>query len=910
MQSFLEESLLVLNQKYGSLNELVFILPSQRAGSFLKNIIAKQSSKAAFLPEIHSIEKFVQQLSTLNPIDNTTSIFKLYEVYLSITEESLQEDFQTFNGWAQTIIQDFNEIDRFLIPSQELFNYLSLIKDNDHWYLSDSKTALVENYLRFWKQLPKLYSAFTTQLLSENLGYQGLQYKIAAQNIVDYASTSSKTHSFIGFNALNAAEQHIIAALEKEDRLELVWDIDLAFMSDTVHDASHFIRHYQQEWAFLKDKPLQFSNYYSQKKAFNIIGTPKKIGQAKAIGQLLCDIPKDRLSSTAIVLGDESLLLPVLNAIPSHIDDINITMGLPLRTIPLASFFELLFKIQLQGSKEIYYKLILEILNHPSIQNNLGEEKMLISEAINKQNIVSISKNDLLALVPIPDNTFLELVFSKEQKPSSFLKNTLQIIECIKSKLKENDAVLREYLYAFNTVFNELMLLVSTQNFVSTIELLHQVYKDALSTKTLDFIGKKHDGLQIMGVLETRVLDFETVIIASVNEGVFPSGKSNNSYIPYDVKRDYKLPTYKEKDAVYTYHFYHMLQRANDIHIIYNTEPGDLNSGEKSRFITQLEVESKNFPNHTYTHQIFVPEVPKINIGLRHIKKTPQVIAQLQYRASKGFSPSALTTYMRNPIDFYNRYVLGVGEIEEVEETVAYNTLGTVVHDTLWKLYEPYKGELLNAEIIAVMKSLSNERITQEFTKTYSKSSLDKGKNLLIFEVAKRYVHNFLELELSRINAGEEIHILELEADKRVKIEIESLDFPIYLRGQVDRYEVANGIKRVIDYKTGNVAQNDVVVKDWELITSDYKKFSKPFQILQYAYMMHLETPFTEPIEAGIVSFKNLKSGFLPFKFEKDTAITSETFSAFEIQLKALIKEICDPTIPFIEKEIPEPFLK
>lgn len=909
MQSFLEDSLLSIKQKYDSLDDLIFILPSQRAGSKLKQLFATNSKKPAFLPEILSIENFVQNISKLEALDSTQCSFKLYEVYLQITPENEQEDFQTFNSWAQTIIQDFNEIDRYLIPAQDIFNYLALIKDKDHWYLSEPKTEIIESYLRFWNQLPKLYDAFKNSLLTEAKAYQGLQYRVAANLATEYANSTDRPHIFLGFNALNKAEQVIIETLRDKSLVDMYWDIDNHFMQDNIHDASYFIRRYTFENSFIKSDKSQLSNTYLNPKEINIIGTPKKIGQSKTIGSILSKLSHDELKSTAVILGDESLLLPTLNAIPEAIKDINITMGLPLKEIPLASLFELLFQIQSQREDRIYYKLILDTISHPSLQVVLNEIKELIANEIRKQNLVTIHVDDLKFMLSDKNGVeILELLFAKVKSPISLIRQCQNLILKIKSKLSKEDAILREYLFSFDSLFNELEVLIQENPFLNTIQVLYQVYKDALLTKTLDFIGKKHDGLQIMGVLESRVLDFETVIIASVNEGVFPSGKSNNSYIPYDVKKDYDLPTYKEKDAIYTYHFYHMLQRAENIHIIYNTEPGDLNSGEKSRFITQLEVDSKQLPQHNFQHKVYVPKVPSTFSTLRQITKTPQVIEQIKARALKGFSPSALTTYIRNPIDFYNRYVLGVGEADDVEETIAYNTLGTVVHDTLEKLYEPYKDEILNKDSIKKMKALSVARITKEFTHTYSKTSLDTGKNLLIFEVAKRYVDNFLNLELDRIQSGEDIQIVDLEADLHVELNIPNIPFTVNLRGQVDRVDITNGVKRIIDYKTGKVEHKHVIVKDWEDITTDYDKYSKAFQILQYAYMMHLEKPFTESIEAGIISFKNLRNGFLPFKFNKEASITPETFNEFEKQLKHLISEICNPEIPFVEKELPEPF--
>ena len=284
------------------------------------------------------------------------------------------------------------------------------------------------------------------------------------------------------------------------------------------------------------------------------------------------------------------------------------------------------------------------------------------------------------------------------------LQNCLTLILKIKKHLSihKNDNLLAlEYLYRFNEVFNALDSLNYKYSYITSINALYSIYNELLSLETLDFKGEPLKGLQIMGMLESRVLDFETVIITSVNEGVLPSGKSNNSFIPYDVKIENKLPTYKEKDAVYTYHFYKLIQRAKNVHILYNTEPDVINGDEKSRFIAQLEIEGI----HNIQHNIVTPVTPKITTDLKVISKTDEVISVIKSISEKGFSPSSLTSYIRNPLDFYYRKILGIQDFNDVEETVASNTLGTVVHNTLEDFYKPLIGKLLTVEILKGLKS-------------------------------------------------------------------------------------------------------------------------------------------------------------------------------------------------------------
>ncbi len=465
-----------------------------------------------------------------------------------------------------------------------------------------------------------------------------------------------------------------------------------------------------------------------------------------------------------------------------------------------------------------------------------------------------------------------------------------------------------EYLFRFYEVFNQLKNLIATYNSVTDIKTLYAVYKELLSTENLDFKGEPLQGLQLMGMLESRVLDFETVIISSVNEGILPSGKTSNSFIPFDVKIENNLPTYKEKDAVYSYHFFRLIQRAKNVYILYNTEPDSFTGGEKSRFITQLEVEGI----HNIKHTLVSPNVPSFDNSLRNIKKTEAVMVKIKEVAEKGFSPSTLTSYIRNPIEFYYRKILRINQYEDVEETVALNTLGTVIHKTLEDFYRPLENTYLTIDVLKALKPSIEKTVTYHFKDIYKEGDLKSGKNLIIFEIAKRYVTNFLNLEIESLKQGNQIKILEIESENnKVRLDIPELNFPVYLTGKIDRIDEFNGKIRIIDYKTGNVDESKLTIVDWEEISSDYDRYSKPHQILAYAYLINSRTPFINPIEAGVISFKNLRNGFLKFSKKetkgsrnKDSEITQETLTNYFIELKKLILEICNPEIDFIEKEI------
>ncbi len=911
MESFIREVLQKLQNSDTPLSEIIFILPSKRAGSYLIKELATISKNTIFAPKIYSVEEFTEVISGLQSIDNTISLFEFYNVYKDLTPKEDIEDFETFITWAQSLIQDFNEIDRYLIDHKPFFDYLSGIQDLKHWYVQEEKTDLIKKYLKFWKKLPEYYEELSKRLFAKDQGYQGLIYRKATENIQHYISENDQKHVFIGFNALNAAEQKIIQELLEKQRAEVFWDMDKIFYEDTSHAASIFIRDYLKNWDFYKGNTYEhFTENYSQEKNIELIGVPKNIGQAKYIGEILTELDSNQLENTAIVLGEEELLLPVLNSMPAEINELNITMGFPIKNAPINSLFESLFQIHINSNSEYYYKEIISVINHPSLNPLLGPDAEKLVSRINSENLVYLKYEKIESAFPENLKEIIKACFEpKKDSVSKLIEAFHSLIQILKNHLKQGeDKIPLEFLYHFHVLFNKLESLNGKYPHLKTVRSLYNFYKELLGTETLDFQGKPFKGLQLMGMLESRALDFETVIITSLNEGVLPAGKSDNSFIPYDLKQEYKLPTYREKDAVYTYHFYRLLQRAKNVYLLYNTESEGLNSGEKSRFLTQLEIEKQ--PQHHLKKILVSPKVPQIKNELKEVKKTPEMLDQIKSLAESGFSPSALTTYIRNPLDFYHQYVLGVRDQEEVEETVAFNTLGTVVHNALENLYKPYEGKVITEETIQSFIKQADLQIAKEFSATYSKLPLEKGKNLLIFEVAKRYLHNFLKFEQKRLKTGEEIQIIQIEKDLKVELPIENLPFSVYLRGKVDRFEKSNGISRIIDYKTGKVESRNLNVGDWSEITKDYDNYSKSFQVLTYASLIALEKDLKFPAEAGIVSFKNLKSRFLKFEKKeigtrkKDSMITEETLEEFQIELKKLIMEICDPAIPFVEKEI------
>ncbi len=921
--TFLDKIATVLIEKYAtSFSDTIIVLPNKRAKIFLIEALKRQVTSNVFSPDIISIEDFIQDIAGIRTIDPIELLFEFYEVYLSVTDKTNQQSFELFANWAKTLLQDFNEIDRYLLDPAHVLSYLKDIEDIKKWGIEvENKTTLLEKYIDFWKLLPHYYQSLYAHLLTKGIGYQGLIYREAVLNLIHFSeSVQNKKYLFAGFNALNAAEEKIIQHLIASEQAEIFWDVDQTFLNDPYHDAGLFVRRFKENWKHYKVNPFEWIvDDFSKTKNIHFIGTPKTIGQAKIAGSIIENVILESITSqaagkldkVAVVLGDENLLVPLLYSLPSSVGALNITMGYSSKNNPAQILISKLFKMHTNAlsrnakSYVLYYKDVLDILTHPLVEPYANTSALV--KIINQNNYTFITHHKLMELQVEPSELFLLLFQKWENGSIPVLETISKLLQTIKENLSndnEEEKITKAFVFAIFKVINKLINYYSKHEHIDKIETLYSIYKQVIDLAEVSFEGEPLNGLQIMGVLESRVLDFDTVIVTSMNEGKFPAGKSQNSFIPYDVKRELGLPTFKEKDAIYTYHFYHLLQRAKTIYLLYNTESEGLDAGEKSRFITQLEVEKQN--NHTITHEIYNAVLPDTAYQPIVIPKSESVMLRLKEIAEKGFSPSALTSYIRNPIQFYFQKILRISEVEEVEENIALNTLGTIIHETLRVLYEPFINKFISeTDILNCFKQIDDE-VLKQFKLVYKEGEIKKGKNLLAFEVAKRNVSNFLKVELENIKNGDAIKVIALEQTFERILHHPNLPFPVLIKGNVDRIEERNGNIRIIDYKTGKVEKANVTLKSWNGLIEDIKS-DKIIQVLAYAYMYETEAK-GKSIEAGIISFKNLKAGFLPFNFKVDktvnSSITDDILRNYLEQLVLLLSEILDVNTPFKEKII------
>lgn len=914
--TFLEKTAQHLMATYGDeISNICIVLPNKRAGLFLKKHLSQLINQPIWMPPIIGAEDLVEELSEKEIIDNTTQLFELYKVYLTI--ELAPEPFEEFSKWGQMLLHDFNEIDRYLIPSEKLYAYINEARAIEVWNLGEGEvTEFQAKYLAFWKQMGQLYVQFKQHLNTTNTAYQGAAFRQVVEQMQDNPAKFVQEKItwnkivFAGFNALTAAEETLITQLIKQNKAEILWDADAYYLEDEYQESGMFLRRFKSKPVF---EPFQWisNKFKTENKNIHILGIPQNIGQAKYLANIFKELQStNNYEDTAVVLADESLLIPVLQSIPEEIQNINVTMGYPLKNTPLNNFFEIylttLLNAERFGKKEkltYHSKDLLKLIQLPFSQLIFGVENcQALKKHIVDQNWVFIHHEKIDFINQQLNTTFKESYTIKEllQSCLTFIDQGKQ--HYIDEQQTSKNQLELEYLFLFSKLFNQLKTLTNKYPFITSVKSFFSIYKQLQNSFNIELYGEPLKGLQVMGMLETRNVDFKNVILISANEGTLPSGKTFNSFVPFDIKKEYKLPTHIEKDAIYAYHFYRLVQNAENMYVLYNTESSNFNTGEQSRFVTQIENELHRFENINITKKIVTyPTIQKQEAPIR-VEKTPAILKKMHELFEKGISPSALNTYLNCPLDFYYKYIIGVREADDVEETIDGARFGDYIHETLDLLYQPFKDQQKNITVADIEQMLKKAPavILQVFTKTINEKELKSGKNWITFNIAQNYVSTFLEKEKEFIKKEQHpLFVIGLEEELNAKITLG--DQTIQLKGKADRIDSYGNALRIIDYKTGKVEQTGLKIK--ELDTLKESKKSKALQVLMYAYMYAQNNALQNTcFTSGIIWFRALSYGFTPFELDKNEEITPELLNDFEKVLKEIFAEMMNVEIPFTHR--------
>ena len=904
MQPFLDKiAERLLNKFPDNMERVLVVLPSKRSVVFLKSYLSKRIKAPIFLPQFYSIEEFVERLSGLQVLDNVSLQFKLYESYLNTNSDKV-ENFDKFLSWGGTVLHDFNDIDRSLVDAKAIYTNLTNVKELESWSIDDwslsqeNLSHLQQDYISFFKSMFVLYSDFKEKLLREKLAYQGLAYRSAAVNIKDVTLEWEKIW-FVGLNALTKSEQEIINYLKEKDVARVFWDADNFYYNNPIHEAGSFLRIQRDKW-----KEIDFQgvgNYFSQRKDnFQIIGCPKKISQAKVVAELVKKLTKEDLedSNTAIVLAEESLLFPVLHHLPSSVKRLNVTMGSPVKNTALFAFIEVVFNMHIRASQynqeSFYYKDVIDLIEQPYfIKLSDSDSAYKLKNYIVENNVIFINYAQIKEIFFNQElgGLFFNL-WATSYDVISFLEQLITLLR--KPLVGKKGTIESEVLTVINRNILILKRLINHVDFDINLVTFQRIMTQLISKEVIPFQGEPLQGVQLMGLLESRTLDFKNIIVLSVNEGVLPKGKVFSSFIPYDMRRYFELPTYLERDSLFAYHFYRLLQRAQNISLVYNTETDDFGNGEKSRFITQLLSE---YRDTNLEHLLYRDKELDLAKQEQLVIKNEGLRDEIIRWAGEGVSPSAINKYNHCQIAFYYHYLAKVRVSKEVDEYADDSTIGTAIHNAL---EAHYPLGILTEKFIKNNKELIIDSLNDNFKKLISEEYIKQGKNYLNLEIAKKLMNNFLNLEVKLLQdarqENKQIKILAKEEELTCILNLDGIDFQLI--GKVDRIDLLGDELRIIDYKTGKVDPSELIFNDYKELDSEKK--AKLFQLLMYAYIYIKSSShkMNGKVFAANISFKNIKKELIKVsegggrKKTDPLCINNSVLTNFEEHVKRVLTRI------------------
>ncbi len=890
MKSFLDYIAAYINQHHKeNSGEIAVVFPNRRAIRFLKNSIAKNIEQHAWLPDMFSMDDFIFHYSDYIAADRNTQLIELFKIHRAKNPDDSDSEaaFEDFLNWGGAVIQDFNEIDMYQIDAKAVFSYLSETKAIQLWSPEDNELSdFQKNYLHFYQSLYSYYEHFKSRLQENNLAYQGMAFRDFAEKIKEEEiQLPYQKILFCGFNALTRSERIIIHTLLKAKKAEIFFDADAYYVDNPKHEAGLFIRELKEE--FNLQKLHRIEENFKKEKKIEIIGVPKQIGQAKLCGKILQDIKSTEketdINDTVVLMNDESLLEPILQSIPEAYEQLNLSLGYPLALSPAFQFFQDFFQLYISAQENkdsgrfvFYHKHLNKILRHPYL-NLLTKNKNCIAaiqDFLLKYNISILAAEKLQEIMETHQaKELFDTLFSFSDKTTEFLNEVDDLCTNLLEANYEENSISKlevESILAFQSLLKQIQEIITNYAISLRLKTCWKLIKENSNSENIALIGEPLQGLQIMGMLESRNLSFKRVIMLSVNEGILPMGKSQQSFIPMQIKRDFGLPDFHRKEAVYAFHFYRLIQSAEEIYLLYNTESDSMGAGEKSRYIQQLRYEIPPYNPNIKIQESVLQLKPDMDenwwileaIGNIH-PRDKKIKAAVEAFFERGISPSALNTYISCPRKFYYRYILSIHETDEIEESIDERNIGSIIHNVLEDLYQDYKGKVLSIKDIEAMLDNYKAVTLKHFEKQAFGEDKNFGKSLLMREVAHNYIEQFLKSEKNRVKSHN-IQIIGLEESLSCKIG------KYHFKGKADRVDLFDGKHRIIDYKSGKYnAKTDLKmpkekISDIKTIIGDYA-MEKNIQMILYILMYAKTNPKLkiEEIEAGMYFLQYRSKDFI-----------------------------------------------
>lgn len=892
--NFIEKVIDELLEKNNDLSKFTIIIPGRRPIIFFKRYLIKKGYNG-FLPTFYTIEDFIYKHSHLVKIENIPLWLEAFQIQKKFVnaEETLDE----FLKWIPTLLKDFNDIEVFSDNPHRVLEHMASIERIENWVNkldTTSEKKLYYKNVKFWENNIILYNKLKDSLETKGLGTYGMILNHVLSQLTSIHIPANEKYVFVGLNALTSKEEKLIKHYISYAETYLYWDADKYYLNNSNQEAGDFLRKYKN-WNYYATRDFKWvTDDFNQKKKIHVVSTSQEVAQAKYISSILSTLPEEELHNTALVLSDESILPAILESIPKNISRVNITMGFPLKNSFLASLFKQIFKLHIfrekNKSKGYYYNDILSLLQNPLLHNTTSVIEF-ISE-IKRNNLIYLTDSLIYKRL---GSSYYYFIFKEYANPIDLIHKLYEFCTEQFWKTDSDHQVLKENYLKFKNLFSILHTQLSQDLSIQSFSLLYTFYQHVINNETIDFIGEPVEGLQIMGVLETRLLSFKNILMTGVNEGILPGGKNDNSFIPFDVKKNYGIYTFLESDAIYAYHFYRLIQHAQNITLVYNNYTEGINSGEKSRFINQLEFESK----HT-----IIESVATYGGNLKQskeliIEKSPAVLNSIQDWLKNPISPTHLTNYHYNPINFYLQKILKINEQQEMEEEISALNYGNLIHHTLESIYSPWQGnKLTEKDLLAALKNYSvylNKYIEKELNPDLFK----KGQNYLQKLLAEKTIEKILLRDLTDLKNGNIIFLKEIEKELSSTINLPEIG-TLFLKGFVDRWDSFNGRDRIIDYKTSSIDTLMFKSDRFDQIQED-KNFKFYIQLVFYAYMI-LHEKLSESVKVGIWSFKKPFRGLEILKIDSSESLNESQATILFEEVSRLILEIADPDIPFVEK--------
>lgn len=946
MESFLK---LVAADLYkhteGNLAHTAVVFPNKRAGLFFNEYLAQESDSPIWSPAYVSISELFRSFSPWEVGDPVKLVCELYKIFRQETQST--ETLDDFYFWGEMLISDFDDADKNRVDTDKLFSNLQDLRNimDDYTFIDDEqeeairqffqnfsierRTALKERFISLWNVLGNIYKGFRESLASQNIAYEGMMYRHVIEHL-DVDKLPYEKYVFVGFNVLNKVEHTLFTQLKDAGKAVFYWDYDEFYMKENrqavTHEAGEFIRRNLRDFPSPLSGEL-FKNL-SKPKEVHYIASSTENAQARYLPQWIRNNLTTPEKETAVVLCNEALLQPVLHSLPAEVKHVNITMGFPLSQTPVYSFLIALLELHTHGfnfkSGRYTFQSVVTLLKHPYTRQLTGQAELLEKELTRNNRFYplpgELGKDEFLTRLFTPLSGNLNLCI----RLSETLQQVASIYQANTSGTEDTDAfnqLYRESLFKAYTTINRFRTLIEEDELTVQSETFRRLLVKILSTTNIPFHGEPAIGMQVMGVLETRNLDFRHLVLLSVNEGQLPKSGGDSSFIPYNLRKAFGMTTIEHKIAVYAYYFYRLLQRAERITLIYNTSSDGLNRGEWSRFMLQFLIE---WP-HPITRQFLEAGQSPQGTSSITVEKTPDVMRQMQslfdVRANPKakFSPSALNYYLDCPLKFYYRYVAGLSAPDEVSAEIDSATFGSIFHYAAEHIYKDLTthGKVINKEALETL--LRNDVKLQDYVDTAFKKLFFNvpqnekpeynGVQLINSAVIARYLKQLLQNDLRY--APFTFIASEMEVDEPIDIQTPKGVIKSRIGGIIDRMDSKDGTLRIVDYKTGGDADTPPHVES--LFIPDKKRSNYVFQTFLYAAIMCRKQPTMKIAPALLYIHRAATETYSPviqMGESRKPKEAVEDFSKYEKEyrerLQGLLEEIFNPEKSFTQTEIIE----